>query len=297
MSVIIIILFLYEEGVAVKKLLKSAAAAGALLFACLPLCGCSEEAAPIVLEKSRVPVGYTATYHITVKDGIAEGEDLTYDNRYSIYAEGEDGSRQLVISSIAEAPYTNEKEEEGIQTITASSRLVYDDTTLAGFGTPVTVEEEFTNTVAQTQYTHLLAEHDHSLKMALLKTKKYKSSTDTEPTESLYSVSLQTQYFDKDSLPFLLAAFPSGQDAVIWLSAGNRDRLQAVKYEPLGNEHVTVPAGAFNCMKIRIRPNTDFSVYSATIYLDSATGLVVKIIQQNSVMELMETDLPTDISA
>ena len=280
-----------------KKLLKSAAAAGALLFACLPLCGCSEEAAPVVLEKSRVPVGYTATYHITVKDGIAEGENLTYDNRYSIYVEGEEGARELVISSIAEAPYINDKKEEGVQTITANSRLVYDDTSLAGFGVPITVEEEFTNTVAQTQYTHLLAQHDPSLKMALLKTKKYKSSTDTEPTESLYSVSLQTQYFDKDSLPFLLAAFPSEQDAVVWLSAGNRDRLQAVRYEPLGKEHITVPAGAFDCIKIRLRPNTDFSVYSATLYIDSATGLVIKVIQQNSVMKLMETDFQTAPSA
>ena len=133
--------------------------------------------------------------------------------------------------------------------------------------------------------------------MALLKTKKYKSSTDTEPTESLYSVSLQTQYFDKDSLPFLLAAFPSEQDAVVWLSAGNRDRLQAVRYEPLGKEHITVPAGAFDCIKIRLRPNTDFSVYSATLYIDSATGLVIKVIQQNSVMKLMETDFQTAPSA
>ena len=98
-------------------------------------------------------------------------------------------------------------------------------------------------------------------------------------------------------IPFLLAAFPSEQDAVVWLSAGNRDRLQAVRYEPLGKEHITVPAGAFDCIKIRLRPNTDFSVYSATLYIDSATGLVIKVIQQNSVMKLMETDFQTAPSA
>lgn len=272
-----------------KKFFKTAAV-GALCLICLPLGGCSSQPAPAALNKNLVPVNYTATYHVTVKDGVKEGEDLVYDNRYSIYTEEEKGKRQLIISSVAEAPYKNKKEEEGMQTITALTRLVYDETDTAGFGMPLLVEQEFTNTAAKEQYVHLLAEHDHTLKMALLKTKKYKNAAAEELTENLYSISLQSQYFDKDSLPFLLAAFPKEEDAVLWLSAGNRDRLQAVRYEPLGQETVTVPAGTFNCRKIQIRPNTDFSVYSAFLYIDEATGLAIKVQQQNSVMELTEMD-------
>ncbi len=273
-----------------KKLLKSISVSGALLFASLQLCGCGTDTPIISLEKSRVPVNYTATYHITVKDGIDEGEDLEYDNSYSVALEEEDAVQNLVISSVAEAPFKKDEDsEEGVQRITATSRLIYDETD--SFGMPLTVEEEFTNSIIEKQYTYLLAEHDHNLQMALLRTKKYKSTSDAELTENLYSVSLEKQYFDKDSLPFLLAAFPQEQNAVLWLSAGNRDRLQAVRYEPLGQESITVAAGTFLCNKIQLRPNTDFSVYSAVIYIDTVTGIPVKIIHLNSVMELTQTDI------
>ncbi len=258
----------------------------ALLAATL-LAGCTGTVDEITLDRSKVNTEHTLTYHVTSGvEGMYE-----YDNTYTFKAD----EKELVISSKAELPYivtntqSGEKEEKGVQTIEAISRIAYDDGENYTFGMPLYVEQSFVNTGDKTQYVAFTFEHDHSIKSGILKTRKYSVKEDAGFKETLYTVPLTKQYFDKDSLPFIASAFPEN-GGVISISSGNRDKLQTVRFEFFENEQISTDAGTFECKSMRIRPNTDFSVNQAMIYFDAVSGIPIKVVQDSSVMILTSID-------
>ncbi len=244
------------------------------------ICGCDNNEM-IGLNAEKVPVGYTATYHVSAESQTSE-QNIEYDNAYSVNIEGS----ELVITSNVDEHWDNNKEDEeyveGRQIITTLSRLRTED---GKYGVPIFIEEEFYVTADESYYTKFTFEHDHSINAGFLKIKEYSKSSETGYTEELYTLQLKEQYFDKDSLPFIISAFPE-EGGVISISSGNRNSLQAVKYEYMEQEDVTVEAGVFTCNVIRLRPNTNFSVNSAKIYFDTETGIPVKVVHDTSVMEL-----------
>ncbi len=243
------------------------------------ICGCSDNE-PLDLNEEKVPVNYSATYHVTAESQTSE-KNIEYDNAYSVTLEDE----ELVISSKVDEHWDNNKEGEeyveGRQIVTTLSHLQ----TKENYGVPNYVEEEFYVTEDETYYTKFTFEHDHSINAGILKIKEYSKNSETGFSEELYTLGLKEQYFDKDSLPFIISAFPE-ESGVISVSSGNRNSLQAVKYEYMEKETVTVEAGEFTCNVIRLRPNTNFSVNSARIYFDTETGIPVKVVHDTSVMEL-----------
>ena len=246
--------------------------------ALLTLCGCGE-VDTISVNKDAVPKNYEAQYRITAEGSLKE---LVYTNSYTIKEE----NNQLIISSKVDDPWNNNEENEnyleGRQVMTTLSKVNFSD----NIGVPDYVEEEFYVTADDSYYTKFTFEHDHEINAGILKTKKYAQNSETGFSEDTYTLQLIEQYFDKDSLPFIIGAF-NEKEGVIKVSSGNRSSLQAVKYEHMENEEVTLRAGTFNCKVIRLRPNTDFSVNSARIYIDSETNVPVKIVHDSSVMELI----------
>ena len=255
--------------------IKKAVLALCLTAICFSFSGCGNTEK---IEVGKILSGYTAVYHITAANGIE------YDNSYTV----ESDENEFTVSSIAETPYiitdtaTGNETNAGEQTITTVSRLLNTEKDGCSRGVPVYIEEEFINTGDKTQYVGFSFEHDHKLNAGTLKTKKYSKSDEGEIKETLYTVSLSKQYFDKDSLPFIIGAF-SQDSGVISISSGNRDRLQTVKYEYMGNETVETPLGNIDCKKIIIRPNTAFTSNSAAIFVD-ASGFPVKVEHDSSIM-------------
>lgn len=247
----------------------------------LNLCGCSS-VDNITVNKDAVPKNYEASYKITAEGSTKE---LKYTNTYAIKEE----NGQLVISSKVDEPWNNGEEGanrlEGNQVMTTLSKINFTD----NIGVPDYVEEEFYITADDSYYTKLTFEHDHEINAGILKTKKYAQNSETGFSEETYTLQLTKQYFDKDSLPFILGAFTE-EDGVIKISSGNRSSLQAVKYEYMGNEEISLKAGTFDCKVIRLRPNTDFSVNSARIYIDTETNIPVKVVHDSSVMELISVN-------
>lgn len=247
-----------------------------LALACLMTgCGKTEK---IAVDAEKVPVGYTARYHVN-----AGGTQNEYDQEISVSVK--DGF--LMVEGLVQTPALGtDGSRLGDQTITTISKLMNGADEYASFGMPVLVEERFDGHYYAADktdvYTAFTFEHDHKLKMGLLKTSESTAST---PKEAIYDVALTEQYFDKDSIAFLLAGFPEGSGK-LYLSSGNRQKLQKVCYEDLPEETVTVPAGTFACRVVRIRPNTDFAVTSAKIYLDKTSRVPVKIVQDATVSEL-----------
>jgi len=256
----------------------------AFLLICVILTGCGG-LDTVECVKDKIPLDYTATYSVSAANGIE------YTNIYTVKAE--DGN--LLIDSVGTAPYyvtdneTGETSEEGVQTITASSRLIYDEGAMCGM--PQSVTEAYQNSADEKQNTSFEFVHDHSLKMGTLTTRSNGSGS---LKENVYTVSLTEQYFDKDSLAFIISAF-SEQSGVIKISSGNRDTLQAVKFERLENTTEETPFGDFECLHYRITPNTDFTVYSADIYCDASSGIPVKIVHGTTTTVL--TALETAIEA
>lgn len=259
---------------------------GLALFLCsaliLGLSGCGN-VDQITVDKTKVPVNYTAEYFVTTDSNVSENGKLQYNNAYTVAIDEE--TNELSISSKTDEYWSNKQEGdnllEGRQIITTLSKINYSD----NVGVPNYVEQEFYITADESYYTKFTFEHDHDINAGLLKTKKYSENSETGFMEETYSLQLIKQYFDKDSLPFIISAF-NEDDGVIKISSGNRDSLQAVKYEFMENEEITVKAGKFSCRVVRLRPNTDFSVNSAKIYIDSETGIPVKVVHDSSVMEL-----------
>ncbi len=239
----------------------------------ISLCGCAK-IENVNVDKDKVPVNYEASYKITT-------DKFVYNNNYTVKFEGD----ELVISSKVDEYWDNNQEGdnylEGRQIMTTLSKLNGTD----NFGVPNLVEEEFYITADKSYYTKFTFEHDHEINAGLLKIKKYSANSESGFSEENHTLQLDKQYFDKDSLPFIIAGFTEKEGAIN-VSSGNRSSLQAVKFEHMENESVKTKAGTFDCSVIRLRPNTDFSVNSARIYVDSKTGIPVKIVHDSSVMEL-----------
>lgn len=251
------------------------------------LTGCKQEEAVINLDKTKVAFNYTAKYHISTTASNAPDGKLEYDNTYTVSLDENAG--ELVISSNTDEYWSNNLEgeelKEGRQIITTLSRLNFTDK----IGMPNLVEEEFYVDVEPSFYTFFTFNFDYSLNAGFLKTKEYEESSETGFKEETHSVTLAKQFFDKDSIAFIMAAFPESE-GVINISSGNRNTLQRARYEFMVDEQVETSAGTFNCRVVRIRPDTDFSVNSARIYLDKETGVPVKVTQDTSVMVLTQLD-------
>lgn len=250
-----------------------------LIASCaLSLCACTGNAAPLSLEKANIPVNYSAVYSVS-------SETVTYENKYSISAE----NGELIISSLAEMPYeekdekTGEPVKVGTQSIKAEQRIGYGESLCV----PTYSFQEFVNSAKKNQYTSLTFEHDKDIKSGIIKTRKY-SESDNGYTEKVYSVKLADQYFDKDSLPFIIAAFPKSGATLI--SSGNRDRLQTVYFEFDGTEEIkTAGDESILCKRILLRPNTVFTSSKAYIWVDAQSGIPVKVESGTTIMLLKNT--------
>lgn len=251
----------------------------------LSFTGCANTETDIILNKTKVAVNYTAKYHISTTASNAPDGKLEYNNTYTVVQDDEAG--ELVISSKTDEYWTNnlegEEKKEGRQIINTLSRLNFTDK----IGMPNLVEEEFYVDVDPSFYTYFNFDFDYSLNAGFLKTKEYKQNSETGFKEETHSVQLTNHFFDKDSIAFIMAAFPENE-GVIYISSGNRNTLQRSRYEFMENEQIVLDSGTFNCRVVRIRPDTVFSVNSARIYFDTETGIPVKVTQDTSVMVLTE---------
>lgn len=228
-------------------------------------CSCTREEAKLDTEK--VLRDISVTYHVNA------GENYVYDNTYSVF----DKDGKITVASYAEAPYeyNGEVPVSGVQRI--KSETVLSSDTLK----PIRQEQSYTNTAEEGQYTGLVAEFFENY--ATITTTKLNSELKEE--SKLYTVSLNGNYFDKDTLPFIINGLSRGS---INLFASNRDKIQSVKIEKSEETVlVQVEAGDFNCIEYTLKPNTVFSVYGAKMYVDSVSGICVKIQQEDSVSELV----------
>ncbi len=255
------------------------------VLAVLSFTGCATTETDITLDKTKVAVNYTAKYHISTSSSNAPEGKLEYNNEYTVALDEATG--ELVISSKADEYWTNNLEDddkkEGRQIITTLSRLDFTDK----IGMPNLIEEEFYVDVEPSFYTYFNFSFDYSLNAGFLKTKEYEQSSETGFKEEVFSVQLTKQFFDKDSIQFIMAAFPESE-SVIYISSGNRNSLQRAKYEFMEDELVVTDAGTFTCRVVRIRPDTLFSVNSARIYFDKETGIPIQVTHDTSKMILTE---------
>lgn len=240
----------------------------------LSFCACTGSVDSVDLKKESIPVSYTAVYAVST-------ESFNYENEYTVSVE----NGELLISSLAEMPYeekdqaTGEQVKVGTQSIKTEQRLGYNENLCV----PIYSFQEFVNSAKENQYMSFTFEHDRALKSGIIKTRKYSESGDNGFDEKIYSVKLAEQYFDKDALPFIIAAFPESGTTLI--SSGNRDRLQTVHFEFEGTEEIQTASGEnVLCKKIILRPNTVFTSSKAYIWVTAENGIPVKIESGTSVM-------------
>lgn len=241
----------------------------AIVAAACIFCSCSEQA-KIQIDPTKLACNYTACYNVTITDGASKGTDINYTNEYTV-KKGE----TLEITSLAQSVLTAANGEESVQKIQGKSVLLLDEEHLF---MPQSVTQEFTNSANEKNYAYFSFTHDHSIKAGMIKTKTYDGD---ELKENLYSVTLKDQYFDKDSLALIIGTFKEKQ-GVIYLSSGNRDTLQTVRYEVTAQKEIATPAGTYLCDEYTVRPNTDFTVYSAKIYIDASTGICIMMQQDDT---------------
>lgn len=240
-----------------------------ILLLTVLLCACSSE--KVQADASKVAVDYTATYVVSALN------DVEYENKYTVLKE--DG--KIHISSLATEPYQikeNDEEKQGEQVI--SSSILLDASTLM----PMHIEQRYTVSIKPELNARLVAEFNKNQGYAMLRTSKKNSSDEEE--EKAYTVSLSDLYFDKDSLAVIIGALSAGDIA---LFSSNREQLQNVTLAlDEKTQKVQTPAGEFDCTVYIVKPKTAFSVYGAKFYVDSESGICVKVEQQNSSMVIKD---------
>lgn len=233
------------------------------------LASCSGEKAQADADKA--VLGYKATYLVTTQSGTE------YKNNYEISKN--DG--QIQISSVVCEPYTtkeNGEEKTGEQVI--SSLILLNEQTLL----PEKIDQTYTVSINAKLNSKLEASFASDQGYAMIKTNKKNSSGEEE--EKAHTVAISGQYFDKDSLAFIIGALSEGDISIF---SGNRDQLQQmqliIEKEP---QKVQTDIGEFDCTVYLIKPKTAFTVYGAKFFVDNQSGICVKVEQAASSMVITE---------
>lgn len=252
-----------------------------IMVAVLGFTACTPEVTPLSPSVERFWQG-TLVYNVSVMkdDGTVS---YTYPATYTFSKDQKEGKEVLVVHS--DGSYTNDAQETLASTIT--STLSADPET--GLFLPLSVYQTYTNSVQVKSNVTVKTEHNQSAKSISVTVNAYASTEDTQPTDKLYTIKGEKEYYDAESLFAMVGALPleEGFEASFLMSSSNAQNLQSMKMKVLATEEIKVDAGTYTAYAVELRPNTVFANYSAIFYFAKDYGnALLKISQPTVTMQL-----------
>ena len=269
-----------------KKILRGALCAACVLTLLFSLSSCPGDIALIetnenTLNPDKLMRGeQIARLVYTTSLSSGESDSLAYESNYTLTRESLDG--QDIIRIINQAA-------NGSQSMKTESVLLAQNTSQASCLMPLSVKLTYEDENSLTDNTYVSAIHDHLVRSQSIEIQKYPDQNATSLETTNYIVNTAEQYFDSESLAFVLSTLPLeiGYELNIMLSSCNRDKLQSMNVSVMEEREVETEAGTFACYVVCVRPNTLFANYASYMYYaKDYDNMLVKIVQPETALEL-----------
>ena len=269
-----------------KKILRGVLCAACVLTLLFSLTSCSGEIALIEANENQLNPDklmrgeQIARLVYTTSLSSGETDSLAYESNYTLTRETLNG--QDIIRIINQAA-------NGNQSMKTESVILAQNTDNATCLMPLSVQLTYEDQGKVTDNTYVSAVHDHLVRSQTIDIRKYPDENATEMESTNYVVNTAEQYFDSESLAFVLSTRPleSGYELDIMLSSCNRDKLQSMNVAVMEQRTVETEAGTFNCYVVCVRPNTLFANYATYMYYAvDYDNMLVQIVQPETTLRL-----------
>ena len=149
--------------------------------------------------------------------------------------------------------------------------------------TPKKISMEYRNQENSQNDVLVDVEHKHADGNFVISLQRYENGAN-EMSKSEYTVITGKQYYDSESLPFIIGCLPLAERPNInfTLSSSNRDALQSMNlslYEE--NTKIKIDGQEVECYPVVVRPNTVFSHYATIMYYRVSDQQLMQIEQDN----------------
>ena len=250
----------------------------AVLLCAVCFTGCSApQNDELVLDSAKLATG-TYTFATRLVNGDSA---VTYDTVYVIEKyTAEDGKEMIRIQSSGK--------REG-QTIYSRNELLgntYDGRTAFS---PVSIFMEYHDKANSQNDVIVNVSHSFKDKKFDITVKSYADGA-LEMTEQKVTVNTEVQYYDSESLPFVIGCLPleKGMTRNFTLSSSNRDQVQSMKLTVADVVQVDVNQQKVECYAVVIQPNTPFTHYATYMYYRTDNQQLVMIKQENTSFTLTD---------
>ena len=151
--------------------------------------------------------------------------------------------------------------------------------------TPVKISMEYRNEKNSQSDVLVNVEHKHSDNKLVISLQRYENGKN-EMSKSDYTVITGKQYYDSETLPFIIGCLPLADRPSInfTLSSSNRDALQSMNLTVV--EETVFPeinGEEVECYAVVLRPNTMFTHFATTMYYRVSDQCLVGIVQDGNV--------------
>lgn len=269
-----------------KKILRSVVCAACILTIIFSLTSCSAEITVIEANENQLNpdklMRGEQIAHLVYLTSLSSGENdsLAYESNYTLTRETVDG--QDIIRIVNQAA-------SGNQTMKTESVLLAQNTDNATCLMPLSVRLTYEDQGKVTDNTYVSAIHDHLVRSQTIEIQQYADENSSELETTNYVVNTTEQYFDSESLAFVLSTLPLsvGYELDIMLSSCNRDKLQSMNVSVMEQREVETEAGTFNCYVVCVRPNTLFANYATYMYYAvDYDNMLIQIVQPETTLRL-----------
>ncbi len=246
----------------------------ALLLVAVCFSGCSAPANDDL--GPELDAGKLACGVYTFATRLVNGETaITYDTVYTISKYTADDGKEMI-------RIENNGQREG-QTIYSRNELfgnAYDNRTVFS---PVSIFMEYRDEDNSQNDVLVNVKHSYTENKFDISVKSYAEGA-TEMTEQKVTVNTDVQYYDSETLPFIIGCLPLKEDMVrnFTLSSSNRDQVQSMKLSVLDKKEIDVNGEKVECYPVVVQPNTPFTHYATYMYYRCSDQQLVKISQDNA---------------
>lgn len=266
-----------------KKFLKRTCILLIVSVLALSAVGCSVPESDVLAPDVNKVKAY-AQYTYSTKLVNNDKTSVEYDTVYTITKETEKGIDIIVVNNDA----VNDTQQLKVVTKLLGQTKSVKNGEATPF-MPISVSLKYTDSANPKNDSFVDANHDFDNERFEIIVKQFENENADEMKEKKYVVTSAKQYYDSDTLPFMLSTLPLevGYKINFMMSSSNRDALQSMNLNITEEREVEVPAGKFNCYVAVIRPNTPFTNYASYMYFaKDHDNMLVQISQTNTSFQL-----------
>ena len=235
----------------------------------------------------------TAVYE-TVLTNSSTGAQTVYPTTFTLRRVGD----EITIQSAAELEEASSQEggKPEKQSMSSTSVLYAEGVVSAQEGAPSrvmmpkTVRMTFRNDAKPKLDVDIYAAHSLNDKEIKLSVTQFENENATEAATKEYLIPIPDQYYDSDSLLWMVSTLPLevGYSKNLALCSSNRNQLQSMNITVAEEMEYTTKGGQkYNCYVVVVKPNTVFTHFATYVYYaKDYQNIVVAIKQETTSFEL-----------